>query len=152
MAPEQDDLFAPSLGGLRRGAPPTGKRPWPLLSQAVVAVLGGPIAAGLVGYENGRRLGLPSWRLAAIAGVALAALAGVRIAASVISSDGSELPVLMVGGGLSYLAIRQLQRDGDRRYRAGRNARASYDSLWPLGVGVVLVGIVLGALAMVGTT
>lgn len=149
----QDDLFAPSLAGLRRGAPPPGKRPWSLSSQVVVAVIGGPVAAGLVGYENAKRLGLPGQRQLAIVVVALAALVGVGIAAAALGSGSSKLSlVAMIAGAIAYLPIRELQKAGDRRYRAGRNVRASYDSLWPLGLGVILVGIVFAGLVMAGAT
>ncbi len=150
----EDDLFSPSLAGFRRGAPPPGERPWRLGSQFYVAVFGGPVAAGLVGYENGKRLGLPARRLGAIAAVALAALAGVAIAAVLLDSEDSRplQLVVMVAGAAAYVPIRELQRDADRGYRVGRNEDASYDSLWRLGIGAVVVGIVLAGLVMLGVT
>ena len=150
----EDDLFTPSLGGLRRGAPPSGQRPWRLASQFYVAVFGGPLAAGLVGYENGKRLGLPGRRLVAIVGIALVALVGVAVAAALLGSEdtGPLQLAVMVAGALAYLPIRELQKEADRRYRAGRREDTRYDPLFRLGIGAVLVGIVLTGLLLAGAS
>ena len=150
MSEREDDLFAPSLGGLRRNALPVGRRPWRLGSQFYVAAFGGPIAAGLVGYENGKRLGLPNRRLAVIGGVTLAALGAVVVAAA--AYEDASRGLLTIGGVLAYLPIRELQKDADRRYRAGRNPAETYDSLWRLGFGIVVVGIVLAGVLILGVT
>jgi hypothetical protein len=146
----EDDLFAPSLGGGRAPVPPAGERPWRLGSQFYVAFFGGPIAAGLVGYLNGRRLGLPSPRLAAIAAVGLASLAAVAVAVAVVGeSENRSLRLLSaVGGIVAYLGIRQLQQDADRRYGVGRHDDESYDSLWLPGLGIVLLGGVAAAIVL----
>jgi hypothetical protein len=149
-----DDLFSPTLVGLRRHAPEPGERPWRLTTQLYVSVFGGPIAAGLIGYENGKRLGLPVGRRLAIVGIAFAALLGVAVAASAIGSESTGPLQLssMVAGVAAYLPIRELQKDADLRYRAGRNTDASYDSLWRLGIGAVVVGFVFTAIVMAVAT
>jgi hypothetical protein len=146
----EDDLFAPSLGEGRRRVPPSGERPWRLGSQFYVAFLGGPVAAGLVGYLNGRRLGLPSARLAVIAAVGLVSLAAVAVAVAAVGwSENRPLRLLSaVGGVVAYLGIRQLQQDADRRYGVGRREDETYDSLWLPGLGIVLLGGVAAAVVL----
>lgn len=154
MTLEDDDLLTPTLAGPRREALPAGRRPWRLGSQFYVAVLGGPVAAGLAGWLNGKRLGLPANRLAAVAGIALAALVAVAIAAAAMSSEENRplRLVSMVGGAVAYLGIREVQKDADRRYGAGRSDRESYDSLWLPGLGMVVLGGIVAALVIVGVT
>jgi hypothetical protein len=151
-----DDLFAPSLAGGRRGVPPPGRRPWRLGSQFYVAVLGGPVAAGLVGYLNGKRLELEQGRLAAIAGIAAAALVAVAIAAGVVARSTDESRPLRlamaIGGAVAYVAIRQLQKDADRRHAVGRSDEESYDSLWLPGVVMVVAGGVVAAIVLASVT
>jgi hypothetical protein len=153
---DDDDLFAPSLAGVRRSLPPRGRRPWRLGSQFYVAVFGGPVAAGLVGLLNGRRLGLERGRLAAIAGIGAAALVAVAVVAAVVAERAEEQRplrlVAMAGGAVAYLGTRRLQRDADRRYGVGRSHTESYDSLWLPGLGLVLLGGVVAALVLVGVT
>ena len=146
----EDDLFTPSLSGGRLGVPPAGERPWRLGSQFYVAFLGGPVAAGLVGYLNGRRLGLPSARLAAIAAMGLASLAAVAVALAVVGgSDNRPLRLLSaVGGVVAYLGIRQLQQGADRRYGVGRRDDETYDSLWLPGLGIVVLGGLAAAVVL----
>jgi hypothetical protein len=147
---EHEDLFAPSLGGGRRRVPPAGERPWRLGSQFYVAFLGGPVAAGLVGYLNGRRLGLPPARLAAIAAVGVASLAAVAVAvAAVGESENRPLRLLSaVAGVVAYLGIRRLQQDADRRYGVGRRDDETYDSLWLPGLGIVVLGGLAAAIVL----
>ena len=148
-----DDLFTPSLGEARP-TPPQGSRPWRLSSQFYVSVFGGPVAAGLVGVLNGRRLGLPRARLAAIAGLALAALgASVVVVALLDSEENSPLRlVAMIAGAVIYLPTRELQQDADRRYSAARVDAESYDSLWLPGIGMALGGGLLWAIAASAAT
>jgi hypothetical protein len=150
----EDDLFSPSLAGTRPERLPAGRRPWRLGSQFYVSVLGGPLAAGLVGFLNGQRLGLPRARLAAIAAIALAALAAVAVTLAAVSpkADSPVRLVSMVGGAAAYVAIRALQTDADRRYTAGRDGAESYDSLWLPGLGIVVAGSILAAMVIVGVT
>jgi hypothetical protein len=154
MTREDDDLLSPTLAGTRHEALPAGRRPWRLGSQFYVAVLGGPVAAGLVGWLNGKRLGLAANRLAAVAGIAVAALAGVAVAAAALKSEeGRPLRLVsMVGGAVAYLGIRELQKDTDRRYGAGRSDQERYDSLWLPGLGMVVLGGIVSALVIVGVT
>src|SRR5688500_11026059 len=109
---QDDDLFTASLAGGRRSVPPPGRRPWRLGSQFYVAVFGGPVAAGLVGYLNAKRLGLPAGRLAAIAGIGAAALLAVATVATVVAQSSDESRPLrlvsMIGGAAAYVGIRQL--------------------------------------------
>jgi peptidoglycan/LPS O-acetylase OafA/YrhL len=153
---QEDDLFTPSLAGGRRAVPAAGRRPWRLGSQFYVAVFGGPIAAGLVGYLNGKRLGLPPRRLAAVAGIAAAALVAVAIVAAVVAANANEdrplRLVSMVGGAAAYVGIRQLQKDADRRYGVGRSEDESYDSLWLPGLGIALVGGIVAGIVILSVT
>jgi hypothetical protein len=153
---QEDDLFTPSLAGGRRAVPPPGRRPWRLGSQFYVAVFGGPVAAGLVGYLNGKRLGLPQGRLAAIAGIGAAALVVVATVATVVAQQSDESRPLrlvsMVGGAAAYVGIRQLQKDADRRYGLGRKDDESYDSLWLPGFGIALLGGLVAGIVILSAT
>jgi hypothetical protein len=156
MGDPEHDLFTPSLEGERRQQLPEGSRPWRLASQFYVAALGGPVAAGLVGVLNGRRLGIPGRQLALIAGVAVVALAcAVVIAAAVNRDDNSPVRLVLVAAGVvAYLAIRQVQVDADRRYAAGsaRNEDEAYDSLWIWGIGMVVGGGIVAGLVLAAVT
>jgi len=154
MQEPEDDLLSPSLVRTRYDVLPEGRRPWRLGSQFYVSVLGGPVAAGLVGYLNGRRLGLPAARLAAIAAVGLAALVAVAIAAAAVSSnaDAPLRGISMIGGAVGYLAIRELQKDADRRHGAGRGDDESYDSLWRPGILIVVGGGLAAAVVIAAVT
>jgi hypothetical protein len=153
---QEDDLFTPSLAGGRRGVPAPGRRPWRLGSQFYVAVFGGPVAAGLVGYLNGKRLGLAGGRLAAIAGIGAVALVVVAAVAAVVAQRSDESRPLrlvsMVGGAAAYVGIRQLQKDADRRHGIGRSDDESYDSLWLPGFGIALLGGLAAAIVILGAT
>ena len=65
--PERDELFAPTLSQTARTELPPGEKPWRLNSQFYVAFFGGPLAAGTIGYLNGKRLGVPGRSLIASA-------------------------------------------------------------------------------------
>jgi hypothetical protein len=76
----QDDLFRPTI----TARPAPARPPWRPQSIVYPAFFGGPLAAGVLGVLNGRRLALPSWQLFVIGAVALAGVGGrVAISAAV---------------------------------------------------------------------
>ena len=137
-----DELFSPSLTQTERRELAAGEKPWRLGSQFYVAFFGGPLAAGAIGYLNGRRLGLSRERLWALPALGIAGfLACLAATAAFIEADAGRSPRLVVAatGVATYLAVRQLQKDADRRYGINRNEGDAYDSLWAPGLVAVLV-------------
>jgi len=136
-----EDMFSPSLTQTARRELPSGEKPWRLGSQFYVAFFGGPLAAGAIGYLNGRRLGLSLERQLAIIGIGIAGFAAALTVAGIVLDDesgGRRLP-LAIAGVASYLACRQLQRDADRLYGLDRDEDQAYGSLWAPGLGAVLL-------------
>jgi len=141
VSDRDDDLFAPSLTQSERRELPSGQKPWRLGSQFYVAFFGGPLAVAAIGYLNGKRLGLPQERLAAIIGAGLAGFA-VAVGAAVVflSATGAGPRLIVAGAGVvSYLAVRELQKDADRLYGINRDEDLAYDSLWAPGLGAVFL-------------
>ena len=137
-----DDLLAPSLTQSERHHPPAGERPWRLGSQFYVAFFGGPLAAGAIGYLNGRRLGLPGARLGAILAIGVAGfLAALAVAVVFVDTEAGRGPRLMiaVAGVAAFLGVRALQKDADRRYSVSLEDEQAYDSLWAPGLAAVLL-------------
>lgn len=134
-----DELLTPTVGTTRRRS----DRPWRLGSQFWVAFFGGPLAAALIGYLNGSRLGIPErakrWMVAAgAAGLGLA----VALAVAIVSFDvdvGARLANQMAGV-VTYGATYKLQRSGDRvhQFYGEGDDEDAYDSLWGPGVAIVL--------------
>lgn len=137
-----DELFSPSLTQTQRRELAAGERPWRLGSQFYVAFFGGPLAAGAIGFLNGRRLGLTRERLWALPALGIAGfLACLAATAAFIEADSGNSPRLVVAatGIATYVSARQLQKDADRRYGISRNEGEAYDSLWIPGLVAVLV-------------
>lgn len=137
----RDDLFSPSLTQTAARELPAGGRPWRLGSQFYVSFFGGPLAAGAVGYLNGRRLGLSLERRLAMIGIGLAGFAGALVlAVSVLDADsgGRRFPVA-IAGVAAFLATRQLQHRADRLYGFGKDEEQAYDSLWGPGLAIVVL-------------
>ena len=129
-----DDLFTPTLQGATRPSLPEGARPWRLGSQFYVAFFGGPVAAALIGWRNGKRLGLTDSRLRAIAGIGIGGLLVTLLFVATVSGTDTSIRLLVAGSGVvAYLATRELQKPADARYAVGRN-RDAYDSLWTPGL------------------
>lgn len=150
-----DDLFAPTLTQSESRQLPEGKRPWRLGSQFYVAFFGGPLAVAAIAYVNGKRLGLPSARLAATLAIgAIGFLAVLAVAALFVDPDAGSGPRLLisVAGVVTYLALRALQKDADRRYGMALDDEQAYDSLWGPGLAAaLLLGFFSGA-ALMGVT
>jgi len=145
----RDELFAPSLSQTSRTELPPGEKPWRLNSQFYVAFFGGPLAAGAVGYLNGRRLGVPSRGLVAIGA---AGVAGFVLAIVLVATVDWELvrPRIMIAatGVLAFFVARQFQKDADRRYGFGRDVELAYDSLVRTGIVIALAAGIFSALVL----
>lgn len=137
--PTDADLFSPSLTQTARRDLPAGSRPWRLNSQFYTAFFGGPLAAGLVGYLNGKRLGLSQGRLWAIAGIGIAGFVAAAIAgAAFLDTSGHGRGLVVISGIVALLGIRELQKDADRLYALNRDEDEAYDSLWNPGFVIAL--------------
>ena len=134
------ELFAPSLQGY--AAPATQDQPWRLSSQFWVAFFGGVLAATLIAWQNGKRLGLAADRLRLIllvgaAGLLLVlGLTFILVPEGAARLTGASRSGVRLGGRivavLAYLVFYQLQKGADRiyQYRSGGN----YGSLWRPGL------------------
>jgi len=88
----------------------------------------------MIGWRNGKRLGLTDSRLRAIAGIGIGGLLVTLLFVATVSGTDTSIRLLVVGSGVvAYLAIRELQKPADARYAVGRN-RDAYDSLWTPGL------------------
>ena len=102
----QDELFSPTI---RDQAPPR-RRPWRPESIVYPAFFGGPTAAALLGVLNGRRLGLPTGHLLAIAGAGVAGF-GARLAVGAFDVSSSAVRLAGTATGiLVWLVVLALQR------------------------------------------
>lgn len=149
-----DDLFTPSLEGVRRAPLPSGERPWRLGSQFYIAFFGGPLAAAAIGWMNAKRLGLSGSRRLAIAGIGAAGMLVtiLLVIAFDLATNRSLRLVIVAVGVACYLATRELQKPADRRYAAGRN-RDAYGSLWLRGIVTTIAwGFVAGIAAAVAVS
>ena len=133
-----DNLYEPTLAGAVER--PAGlDPPWRLGSQGYVAFFGGPLAAGVVGFLNARRLDLEDGRALAILGIGVLGLSALLLLAALfdgIADLGRGL--LAVSGLACYVATRQLQKRADRRYALLPGANEAYRSLWGPGLMIVL--------------
>jgi hypothetical protein len=144
-----DDLFEPSLTQSELRQLPAGQRPWRLGSQLYVAFFGGPLAAGTIGYLNGRRLGLPSARLGAILAIGVGGLVALALAVSLIDTGVGPRPLIAVTGVAVFVAVRELQKKADRLYAVRLDDKQAYDSLWAPGLGIVLLCGIFSAIVLV---
>lgn len=101
----QEDLFSPTI----RPPQPPGRRPWRPESIVYAAFFGGPTAAATLGVLNGRRLGLPGVRLAAIAAAGVAGF-GVRVAVASVSDNAMVRLSGALAGLLVWLLVLLWQR------------------------------------------
>ena len=147
-----DDLFQPSLRGVRRKRLAEGERPWRLGSQFYVAFFGGPLAVAAIAWFNARRLGMPSARTWLIPAVGLAGLVATIVAALVVDADlgDSQRLVARIAAVATFGVLYLLQRAPDRVYHAfadGDDEEHMYDSLWgpglaaTFGLGILQLGI-----------
>jgi hypothetical protein len=147
---DDTDLFAPSLTQTGLRELPAGSRPWRLGSQFYVAFFGGPLAIGAIGFLNGKRLALSQQRLWAIAGTGIAGFLALVVAVAVLIDPGGRARLLVaVAGVVSFLGIRELQKDPDRLYGLNRDEDDAYDSLWGPGLAAVLVCGIAQAIVLV---
>jgi hypothetical protein len=150
MTTDYDDLFAPSLSQTERRELPDGERPWRLNSQAYVAFFGGPLAAATIAFLNGRRLGLGTRSLAAIAVAGVAAFVAAIVLVATLDSDSVSPRILVAASGIAaFLAMRQLQHGADRRYSVGQTDDSAYDSLVRIGLLVTVVAGLASAAVLV---
>ncbi len=149
MATVRGDLLTPTL----QGHVPRdwrGRLPWRLESQVYPAILGGPAAATLVALVNARRLRIDARTVAlmAVGGVLLTALGLGAVAAF----DSDAMRLLIGAAGLAaYGAFYLVQRAPDRvhsTFSPHDDPEEDYESLLPLGVAAVVVGLV--AIAVLG--
>lgn len=107
-----DDLFRPTVGR----TPLFTRPPWRPDSIIYPAILGGALAAAVLGVLNGRRLALPTARLALIAGAGAAAF-GARVAVTLAVGAGTGLGLIgALAGAAVWLVITAVQRRPFRAY------------------------------------
>lgn len=154
-ARDRDDLFSPTLQG--RVGRRSGEKPWRLSSQFWVAFFGGVLAATVIAYLNGRRLGLPEGRQRGILLTGAAALLAT-VALSLIlgagdvggAADRSVQSAVRLGGRviavIAYLVFYRLQTAADHAYSFYSPEEDEYASLWKPGLAAVFgLGLAQGA-------
>jgi hypothetical protein len=67
----------------------------------------------------------------------------------VIDPGGHARVLVAVAGVVSFLGIRELQKDPDRLYGLNRDEDEAYDSLWGPGLAAVLVCGIAEAIVLV---
>ncbi len=138
------DLLTPSLAG---HAPRTANDPlpWRVESQVYVAILGGPLAVGLIAALNVRRLRMPGRAVAIAAAIAvIGTIAGV-LAAGLIGGGPSPRLLIGLAGVATYGPLFLLQRTHGRVHSAvsDRDDDEDWASLWAPGFGAVVAGLVI---------
>jgi hypothetical protein len=147
-------LFEPSLQQEVPADTRLERRPWNPWSQFWVAILGGPLAMGAIGYLNAGRLGLPPRIRVAIAAFSVAVLAAVIFAAYWIAtgvedaaSGRSQVRIASrVGGAVVYAFAYFLQSQANRIYLARTQHAEPYGSFWIPGIVASVAGGVLSAM------
>jgi hypothetical protein len=131
-----DDLFTPTVSTRASDLP----RPWRVDSLLFPAFFGGPLAGTVLGLINGRRLGIGSRSLIAIAVTGLAVIA-TRISLIATLDIGSALRVITGLAGVAvWGVILATQR---RRFRAFQLTGGEPASLvWP-GIAVGVAGLIV---------
>lgn len=154
-AGDRDDLFSPTLQG--RVGRRTGEKPWRLQSQFWVAFFGGALAATVIAYLNGTRLGLSERRRRAILLTGAAGLLATVALSLILGSgdvgaaaDRSAQSAVRLGGRviavIAYLVFYRLQKAADHTYSFYSQEEDEYASLWKPGLAAVFgLGIVQGA-------
>lgn len=153
--PDSDPtLFQPSIdpGDALRAR--EGKPPWRLQSLGYASFFGGPLASGILGWINGRRLG--SRRGANVALVAgLVLTIATLLGAILLAGGGQEFLeqtrarggrlAFRLGGVATFLIFRQAQNSADRLFQMQSQTEAAdrYSSLWGPGFAAALVGGVI---------
>ena len=153
-----DDLFTPTISTARR--PGALAKPWKLGSQFWVAFFGGPIAAGVIAFLNGRRLALTDRkRRLMLATGAAGFFVGIGAAAALKGLDLGGTPARLgnqIAGVLAYLVLYRLQRPADRVYvfygSEEKDEDEAYDSLWGPGLAAVFGLGLPSALVIAGLT
>ncbi len=118
----QDDLFRPTI----HERPMPGRPPWRPGSIFYPAFFGGALAAATLGVLNGRRLGLGTGPLLAIAGAGLAALVARIVATGLIDGNSGARLAGALAGIATWAAIVAFQR---RPFRAFTFSGADPESL-----------------------
>jgi hypothetical protein len=138
-----DDLFTPTVtaraGDLRR--------PWRVDTLLYPAFFGGPLAATVLGLINGRRLGIETRAIMAVAATGVVAIVG-RIAVIGAFGDytGSRV-VSALAGVLVWGMILVTQRRAFRAFQLTGGEPAGL--LWP-GLAAAIGGFVVEALLLIG--
>jgi hypothetical protein len=141
---DEDELLQPTI----RSASRSGPAPWDPRSQLYVAFFGGVIALTAIAVVNGRRLGIPSYRirlilLAGLAGLAatlgLALVLPVETGVDAFLNEGSRNIRLLgrVVAVVASLASMKIQERGDRLFRI---RGGEYSSPWAPGILAAIVG------------
>ncbi len=117
-----DELFRPTI----HDRPPPGRPPWRPESIIYPAFFGGPLAAATLGVLNGRRLGLRTGPLLAIAGAGLAAIVARLVVTGLIDGNSGARLAGSVSGIVVWLVILAFQR---RPFRGFGFSGAEPDSL-----------------------
>jgi hypothetical protein len=137
-----DDLFTPTVTARASDL----RRPWRVDSLLYPAFFGGPLAATVLGLINGRRLGLETRAIMAVAATGLVAIAG-RIAVIGVFGQLTGARVVSALAGIAvWGAILVTQRSAFRGFQLTGGEPAGL--LWP-GLAAVVGGFLVEAILLV---
>ena len=147
----RDDLFAPSLRGVRRAPLPEGSRPWRLGSQLYVGFFGGALPVAAIAWVNAGRVGVPASRRRLIPLIGLAGVVATIAAAVVGGTDlgSTNRLIARIAGVVTFGLLFLVQRPFDRVYHSFTEGDEEqiYDRMWGPGlaatVGLGLIQVLL---------
>lgn len=132
-----DDLLQPTLAD--RAAATDTARPWRLLSQFYVAVLGGALAVTAIALINARRLRLASTQQTAIALAGTAGFAATLAIAALLGQTPEQRWLVRVAAVAAWGGMYAVQRSADRIY-GFHEGDVGYASMWIPGTIAAVVG------------
>ncbi len=132
-----DDLFRPTI---RVEPDSASSPPWRPESILYPAILGGALAATVLGVLNGRRLGLGAARLAAVVVTGAVAVSGELFVAGLLGIGTGARVLAALAGLVVWAVLRAVQRQPFRAYMYRGHEPASLVAMgWAVGFGAGLV-------------
>lgn len=129
-------------------APSSGPAPWRTSSMFYVGFFGGPIAIGILGTLNARRLRADARTVAIVAASSLALLAAWVVYAMAFHEPGRpSLRLVAAGcGAVAHLVQQQVLARQTRIFDMGRREPAS---LWMPGIAAVVASVIVSSVLLV---
>lgn len=149
--PADDELLRPTLAA--EDDPVHMRQAWNPWTLAVLAVLGGPLAGGVLFGENSRRLGRKQLGLGILAGSALLLFVSGLVAARLRRLDGlagwdEESVLSLPVRGAAVLLAAPLATFQNRRFQVFTRNGGEPGNLWLFGFAALAVGVLAHPVAL----